>query len=87
MDVIAISVSVNYADILKYIINHDAQFFLSWIIVTDPEDKATIDVINKSGLKNIKCLFYDKFRVGAVFNKGGAILMAQEYVLNKYKCK
>ena len=38
MHIIAITVSVNYDDILKYIIKQNAQFFKEWVIVTSPDD-------------------------------------------------
>jgi hypothetical protein len=85
MDIIAITVSVNYDDILKHVIGQNAQYLKEWIIVTSPEDKATISVINDTSLPNITILYFDRFKHNAAFNKGGALRFGQEYVYKKYK--
>ena len=84
MDIIAITVSVNYDDILKHLIGQNAQFFKEWVIVTSPDDTATKKLIDDSCLPHITTLYFDKFKYNAVFNKGGALHFAQEYVYNKY---
>lgn len=85
MDIIAITVSVNYDDILKHIITQNAQFFKEWLIVTSPDDTATKTVIKDSCLSNVDIIYFDKFKHNAVFNKGGAIRIAQDHVYKKYK--
>jgi hypothetical protein len=60
-------------------------FFKEWVIVTSPDDQATIDLINEACLSNITVLYFDKFTHNAAFNKGGALVFGQEYVINKYK--
>jgi hypothetical protein len=85
MDIIAITVSVNYDDILKHVIGQNAPFFKEWVIITSPEDEGTKAVINDAKLPNITTLYFDRFKHNAAFNKGGAIRFAQQYVYNKYK--
>jgi hypothetical protein len=85
MDIIAITVSVNYADILTHMLHNNAQFFRIWFIVVDPADAKTVELIEKSGLKNVEILLYTGFQKnGAIFNKGGAINYAQTYIENIY---
>jgi len=87
MHIIAITVSVNYDDILTHTIKQNARFFSEWVIVTSNKDQATKAVIKKSGLSNITILYFNKFKINAFFNKGGAILFAQNYLLKKYNNK
>lgn len=85
MDIIAISVSVNYADILEQIIQQNAKLLHTWIIVTSPEDAKTIQVIENAGCANVVTLLYEHFYVsGAAFNKGGAVHYAQTYIQNNF---
>ena len=43
-DIIAITVSTNYEDILKIIIPQNAKFFKKWIIITKVDDIKTINI-------------------------------------------
>lgn len=80
MDIIGITICVNFDDILFHTIDQNAKFLSKWYIVTDPNDSATLDLLTKKNLPNIHVLFYDKFTVNAKFNKGGAIRFAQSHV-------
>ena len=80
MDIIGITVSVNYDDILKHIIYQNSKLLKLWYIVTAPEDKNTIDLVNNSGLLNVKLLLFNDFKKGGPFNKGGALRFGQEHV-------
>ena len=85
-DIVAITVAVNYADILKHVLNQNSTFFKKWIIVTSPNDVQTISLIKNSGNQNIQMLIFNYFHIkGCKFNKGGAVKYAQEYVYNNYK--
>jgi len=85
MEIIGITVSVNYSDILKHILATNATFLKKWIIVTTAEDTATRSLIAEANLPNIEILLFDQFYSnGAVFNKGGAIRYAQNYVYKQY---
>ena len=55
MDIIALSVSVNYDDILKHLIEQNSKFFLKWFIITSPEDTKTIELIK--GMNGVYGLF------------------------------
>jgi hypothetical protein len=85
MDIIGITVCVNFDDIFANTIDQNAKLLKEWFVVTDPEDSATLALIKGRNLPNIKVLFYDKFRVNAKFNKGGAVRFAQEHVHGLYE--
>jgi hypothetical protein len=85
MDIIAITISVNYDDILIHMLKQNSQFLKTWYIVTSSTDKDTINLITNSNIPNIKMLFYDDFWKDAIFNKGGAVRFAQEYIYNNYE--
>jgi hypothetical protein len=86
MEIIAATVSVNYSDILELMLHQNAKLLHTWIIVTSPEDTKTIELVERSGIKNIKLLLYDGFHEnGAIFNKGGAVCYAQTYIENNYE--
>lgn len=75
--IIAITVSVNYDNILDIILPQNYKFFKKWYIVTERSDHKTIEVINKYSFENVEILYFD-FRLNATFNKGGGI----NYALN-----
>jgi hypothetical protein len=83
-EIVAITVCVNYHDILYHIIDQNFKFLNSWYIVTSPEDISTINLIKNKNLPNIKVLIYNDFYTNARFNKGGAIRFAQDYVDNNH---
>jgi len=82
MDIIAITVCVNYHDILSHMLTN-SKFFSKWYIVTCSKD-ATIELIKNSGL-NIEILLYPDFYKKATFNKGGAVRFAQQHVEKIHK--
>ena len=82
MEIIAITISVNYSDILKHILPN-SKFFKEWVIVTTPEDD-TNELIKNSGIENIKLLYFDGFYKNSVFNFGGSRRFAQEYINTNY---
>lgn len=85
MDIIGITVCVNFDDIFAYTIDQNAKMLKEWFIVTEPTDSATLALIKEKNYPNIKVLLYDKFRVNAKFNKGGAVRFAQEHVHGLYE--
>jgi len=84
MDIIAITVCVNYHDILSHMLTN-SKFFSKWYIVTSPEDKDTINLIKNSRLMNIEILLYPDFYKNATFNKGGAVRFVQEHIKKIHK--
>jgi len=79
MHIIALTVCVNYADILKYTMqNHN--FFEKWYIITSPDDMNTINTIKDLNYSNIECLIYNDFYKNSSFNKGGAVKFGQNYI-------
>lgn len=83
-EIIAITVCVNYSDILKHTICQNSKFLKKWYIITDKNDKDTIRLINKLKISNVTLLYYNHFFVNAKFNKGGAIKCIQEYTDNEH---
>ena len=84
MDIIGITVSVNYDDILKHLLQQNSKILKLWYIITSPQDNDTINLVNNSGLSNVKLLIYNDFKKGASFNKGGGLLFGQEHVYNTH---
>ena len=78
---IAITVSTNYHDILKLVLAADLQFFDRWIFVTDVNDIQTIDVLTRH---DVIVLYHDFKNGGRVFDKGGAVAMAQQFAYRHY---
>lgn len=69
----AITVSVNYRDLLAWILEN-RRFFDEWIIVTSPDDRETQELCEKEGLR---CLVTDVFyRGGDSFNKARGLNLA-----------
>jgi len=82
-DIIALTVCVNYNDILEQMLKQNSQFFNKWYIVTSETDNNTINLIQNSKIENITILYYNNFFTNSIFNKGGAVRFGQEY-LEKY---
>ena len=81
MEIIAISISVHYDDILQHVLDQNSRFLKKWIIVTAPEDEKTISLIKNSGKENIHLLLYpDFYSTRNKFNKGGAVKFAQDFI-------
>lgn len=73
---ISITVCVNFADKLSQTLDFNAQFLKKLYVVTDPEDKDTINLCSTH--KNVEVLFcQDAHKNGAKFNKSGLIKYAQ----------
>lgn len=83
-EIIAITISVNYADKLSYIIDN-ARFFKKWYFVTKTSDNDTINYLKNTKYNNIEILFYDDFYINnAKFNKSGALNYAQKILHKLY---
>jgi len=81
-NLIGITVSTNYSDLLPYIIEANYKYLKRWIFITDKDDKETIDILSK--YSNIDILYFDFKSNGAVFNKGGAVALGQKYAYENY---
>jgi hypothetical protein len=67
----AVTVCVNYADILRVTIPFNKSLIDNWVIVTSTQDKETFDVCKYYG---VTCIMTDKFfDNGAPFNKAKGI--------------
>jgi hypothetical protein len=75
---IGITVSTKYEDILEIVVPLNYHFFDKWYIVTDKNDQPTIDILKK--WENVIVLYFDFYSNGKVFNKGGAVKMAQDLI-------
>jgi hypothetical protein len=80
LEIIAITVSVNYSDILDIIIPENYKFFKKWYIITEETDSNTFAIINKYNYPNIELVFYNFKSNNKIFDKGGGI----KYVQSKY---
>ena len=79
---ICITVSTNYSDILKITLSQNLKFIDKWFIITSKNDKDTINLIKDN--EKICIMYYDFQNNNKIFDKGGAIKMAQEYVYKLY---
>lgn len=79
---IAITVSTNYSDLLPYVIESNIKYFDKWIFITSKDDIDTISQLSK--YDKIEILTYNFQNSNKIFDKGGAILNAQDYVYEKY---
>jgi len=80
MHVIAITVCVNFSDILQHMIEQNSKFLKKWYIVTSPEDSETMQCVAVANKPNIELLLYKDFYTNATFNKGGALRFAQQHI-------
>tara|TARA_B110000483_G_scaffold243004_1_gene330820 strand:- start:2578 stop:3243 length:666 start_codon:yes stop_codon:yes gene_type:complete len=78
--IFAITISVDYADKLRILLDKNPHHFYKWIIVVDPADHITIDLIRQQNLANIEILFYSHFQKDSIFDKDGGLRFAQLYV-------
>jgi len=73
---ISITVCVNFADKLSQTLKFNTRFLKKLYIVTDPDDKDTIEACKR--YTNVELLFcQDAYKKGAKFNKSGLIKFAQ----------
>lgn len=85
MNLFAITVSVNYDDILAHMIEQNLKFLHKWFIVTSPEDTKTIQLIDTFDKEKMQILIYpDFYKNNTKLNKGGALLFAQTYIESNY---
>lgn len=82
MDIIAITISTKYDDLLPHVIKANKKFLKHWIFITDKNDTQTIDILKQ--YKNITILYFDFQEGDRIFNKGGAIKLGQEYAYNNF---
>jgi len=76
---ISITVCVNFADKLRVSLESNSQFLKKLYIVTDPNDKETIDLCK--GFSNVELIFCsDAFKNGAKFNKSCLLKTAQSKI-------
>jgi hypothetical protein len=80
--IIAITVSVNYTEVLAYVIEQNKNLFTEWIIVTDLNDIRTVALLKQ--YPEITTLYFNFKKHGNKFNKGGGIRMAQKHAYKKY---
>jgi len=77
LEIIAITVSVNYSDLLDIIIPENYKFFKKWYIITEQTDSNTLAIINKYNYSNIELVFYNFKNNNKIFDKGGGIKYVQ----------
>lgn len=79
---IAITVSTNFSDILEITLKQNLKFFDHWYIITEKNDKNTINLIQN--IDKITILYFDFKKNNSSFNKGGAINYAQKIIYEQY---
>lgn len=57
-NIYAITVSKNYSNLLKILLEHNHCFFEKWFIVTQEDDESTINLVNKFNKPNIELILY-----------------------------
>lgn len=65
-----VTVCVGYADFLSETVLSNQQYFTRWVIVTEPADRATIELCHRHSLP---CIVTEDFRRDGGFNKGRGI--------------
>lgn len=82
-DIVAIMISVDYEDILPYVLEANHKFFKRWYIVTEERDLVTQKLCSK--YPNVEVLFF-KFKDEVnEFNFGGARRYAQQIANERFK--
>lgn len=84
INIVAITISTKYDDILNINIHQNYKYFEKWYIITSITDEKTINVIKKANYPNIEILYYNFYEKNAIFNKGGALKYAQSLVYEKH---
>ncbi len=79
---VAITVSTNYSDLLKISLEANKNWFDDWIVVTQEEDTKTREVLAK--YPEVRVLFWDPRKSGAVFDKGSGVRIGQRYAYEKH---
>lgn len=82
MNIVGITVSTNYYDILPIVIENNYKYFYKWIFITDLKDLKTQEIIKK--YDNCEILFFNFKSNGAIFNKGGALKFAQRFLYDVF---
>lgn len=78
MDVVAVTICINYADFLAHALPKNRHLFSAHYIVTEESDKETIELAKTH---NCKTLFTkDTHKNGAKFNRSGLLRAAQKIV-------
>ncbi len=85
-NIVAITVSVNYDDVLGIILPQNAKFFKKWYIITEESDTKTRDLVTAAATSqpHIELLYYNFKQPDAPFNKGGGLREAQLHVLRTH---
>ena len=82
MSIVAITTSINYHDILPYIIDTNKNYFDAWYIVISEHDKETKKIVE--GHNTIIPIYYDFEISKNRFNKGKGVKIAQQKAYLEY---
>ena len=80
--IVAVTVSTNYSDLLRICLDSNKGWFGKWIVVTDASDKKTRETL--AAYPEIVVLFWNPRKNGAIFDKGSAVRLGQEYAYLNY---
>jgi hypothetical protein len=79
---VAITVSTNYSDLLEICLESNYNWFDKWIVITQESDARTRDVLAKH--PEVRVLFWDPRKAGAVFDKGSGVQIGQRYAYEMF---
>ena len=82
MNLVALTVSTNYSDLVPIVIESNEQYFKHWYWVTNINDTATIDTIPKTNKHTV--LYWDFKNNGKLFDKGGGMKQIQMQAYQDY---
>jgi hypothetical protein len=79
---VAITVSTNYADLLKICLDENQGWFDHWIFITQESDKESRELLRN--IPNSTVLFWNPKRGGASFDKGAAVRLGQKHAYRNF---
>ena len=80
-NIIAVTNSFNYSDIIPFVIDANRKFFKAWYFVTTKEDEKTMEIARQN---DIEILIHD-FKIRPNFyDEGGGLKVGQEQAFSKY---
>jgi hypothetical protein len=82
MNVVALTVSTNYSDLVPIVIESNEKYFKHWYWVTSIDDTATINAIPKTSKHTV--LYWDFKNNGKLFDKGGGMKQIQTQAYQHY---
>lgn len=80
--IVGMTVSTNYDDILRHVLENNRALLDHWIVVTTEGDLATRAVLEN--LDRVTVLFWDPHAGGSAFDKGAGLRLAQQWAYREF---